>query len=245
MTATRAVVTSTWVPPRIPSSVSSDPRAELYYGSRTQPVHLDLRPGHPSEDRVSAIPKIYGTGYADVLIGDDDPNQLSGGGGRDVVRGMGGDDVLNGDTVDGGDGDDTLDGGFLGGRVRCGPGRDIVIAEPRARVGSDCEFVQYEGDGGARRRLRLRLPMPRVGASFLSGIAACGCDRLERWTVKADGITVSSLRPSRRRTKLRLNAAGQRLLRRSGVLPVRVDLRYRNDYEQVQHVRFRLVLHLV
>jgi hypothetical protein len=38
--------------------------------------------------------------------------------------------------------------------------------------------------------------------------------------------------------------AGRRLLRRSGSLPVRVDLRYLNQYDQVMHVRFRLVLRL-
>ena len=228
-----------------PSAVhaSTDPGAELHYSSRTLPVHLDLRPGHPSEDRVSAIPRIHGSRGADVLIGDDGPNELSGGGGRDVVRGMGGDDVLTGDTVDGGDGDDTLRGGFFGGRVRCGPGRDVVIPEPRARVGRDCEFIQYEGDPGAGRRLRLRLP--RVGAAFLSGIEACRCKRPERWTVKAGGLTVSSLRPSKHRSTLRLDAAGQRLLRRSHSLPVQVDLRSVNQYKQVQHVRFRLVLDLV
>ena len=44
-----------------PGSVSRDLRAQLDYGSRRVPVRLDLRPGHPSEDRVSAIPKIYGS----------------------------------------------------------------------------------------------------------------------------------------------------------------------------------------
>ncbi len=226
-----------------PSSVSWDDRAELYYTPRTVPVHLDLRPGHPSEDRVSGIPKIYGSGRADVLIGDDSPNELTGGGGRDVVRGMGGDDVLSGDTVDGGDGDDTLHGGYMGGRVRCGPGRDVVLSEPRARVASDCELLRYYGEPGPRLRLRLRLA--RVGASFMSGIEACGCMQRERWTVKAGGLTVSSLRPSKHRSTLRLNAAGQRLLLRSGSLPVQVDLRYVTDFEQVEHVRFRLTLHLM
>jgi hypothetical protein len=193
-----------------PDDVSLVPRAELDYSSRTLPVHLDLRPGHPSEDRVSAIPKILGSRVADLLIGDD-----------------------------------TLDGGFLGGRVRCGPGRDAVIAEPRAHVGSDCELIQYEADSGARQRLRLRLRLPRVGASFLSGIEACGCKRPERWRVKARGLTVSSLRPGKHRSALRLDAAGQRLLRRSGSLPVRVDLRTRTFYKQVRDVRFRLVLHLL
>jgi hypothetical protein len=223
-----------------PSSVSSDPRAELFYSSRAMPVHLDLRPGHPSEDLVSAIPKIYGSRGADVLIGDDGPNELSGGGGRDLVRGMGGDDVLTGDTVDGGAGDDTLHGGFLGGRVRCGPGRDVVIAELRARVGTDCEFIQYEGEGGARRRLGLKLRLPRAGAAFLSGIEVPS----ERWTVKAGEVTVASLKPAKRRSTLHLNAAGRRLLRRSSTLRVQVDARSVNVYKQVRHVRFRLGLRL-
>jgi hypothetical protein len=224
-------------------SVSSDARAELYYGSRSKPVRLDLRPGRPSEDRVSNIPKIFGTRGADVLIGDDGPNELNGGGGRDVVRGLGGDDVLIGDSVDGGDGDDTLDGGALGGRVRCGPGRDVVMARPRPRVAADCEAIRVGDEDGVGPLLRLHLRMPRTTSAFLSGIKKnCDCDRPERWTATAGGTVLASLVASRRPSALRLNAAGRRLLRRSGRLPVRVEFRVKRKYQPVVRIRFRLDL---
>jgi hypothetical protein len=223
-------------------SVSSDPRAELYYRSRSIPVRLDLRPGQPSEDRVSNIPNIYGTRGADVLIGDDGPNELHGGGGRDVVRGMGGDDVLSGDSVDGGDGDDTLDGGALGGRVRCGPGRDLVIARARARVAADCESIRVINDDGIGPRLRLHLLLSRTTSAFLSGARSCECDRLERWTATARGTVVASLVPSQRRFALRLNATGRRLIQRSGRLRVNVEFRTKLKYQPPVGVRFRLEL---
>ncbi len=223
-------------------SVSSDPRAELYYRSRSIPVRLDLRPGQPSEDRVSNIPNIYGTRGADVLIGDDSPNELHGRGGRDVVRGMGGDDVLSGDSVDGGDGDDTLDGGALGGRVRCGPGRDLVIARARARVAADCESIRVINDDGIGPRLRLHLLLSRTTSAFLSGARSCECDRLERWTATARGTVVASLVPSQRRFALRLNATGRRLIQRSGRLRVNVEFRTKLKYQTSVGVRFRLEL---
>ncbi len=223
-------------------SVSSDPRAELYYRSRSVPVHLDLRPGQPSEDRVSKVPKVYGTRGPDVLIGDDGPNELHGGGGRDVVRGNGGDDVLSGDSVDGGDGDDTLDGGVLGGRVRCGPGRDLVIARARARVAADCESIRVINDDGVGPSHRLHLRMSRATSAFLLAIKSCECGRPERWTATASGTVVASLVPSRRRSALRLNAVGRQLLQRSGRLSVHVEFRAERKYQPPVRVRFRLDL---
>jgi hypothetical protein len=191
---------------------------------------------------VSGIPKVYGTGAADALTGDDGPNELHGLGGRDVVRGMGGDDVLTGDTVDGGAGDDSVDGGFLGGRVRCGAGRDTVIGRPRARVADDCEHLRFDPDAGAAQHLNLHLRLPRASAAFLSGIRGCGCDRPERWTARAGATLVAALSPTARRSALRLNAAGRRRLARAGRLAVRVELRTVDDYDRPVRVPFRLDL---
>lgn len=212
-------------------TVSADPRSILDYSKRKVGMRLDLRPGQPSEDQVSNNPKIYGTRAADVLTGDDAPNFIAGAGGRDVVRGMGGNDELSGDTVDGGAGDDTLAGGSLGGRIVCGPGTDVVFAEPRARIAADCEYLTMDGLG----RMRLRLSMAGTRAGFVTGVRSCDC-KGERWTITARGRAVAT----RRGGALRLNAAGRALLRRSGSLPLKIEYRYRNDYDQVQRTRFRL-----
>ncbi|MDA0185069.1 hypothetical protein OJ997_32490 [Solirubrobacter phytolaccae] len=222
-------------------SVSSDTRAELHYDKRAVPVQLDLRPGQSTEDQVSGIPKIYGTKGADTFTGDDGPNELYGLGGRDVVRGLGGDDVLVGDTLDGGAGDDTLSGGSHGGRIRCGAGRDVVTAGPRAWVAADCESLRLADEDGVGPRVTLRLSMARATSSFVTGIEPCRCGATDRWTVRIGKTVVASLSPSRRHSTLRLNAAGQRLLRRSG--RVRADVQIRVGRPAVRH-RFTLDLDL-
>ena len=58
-------------------------------------------------DTLTGIEDVRGTFFADTLIGDAGPNQLSGGLRRDTLSGLDGDDVLIGgrgmDTGDGGD----------------------------------------------------------------------------------------------------------------------------------------------
>jgi hypothetical protein len=87
---------------------------------------------------------------ADVLVGNEGPNVLVGGG---TVQGLGGDDTLvsdngagTGTTLDGGDGDDRIgalaalpDGGFAEtpASVVCGPGADVVFTN--APAPADCE----------------------------------------------------------------------------------------------------------
>ena len=117
------------------------------------------------------------------------------------------------------------------GGVRARTNVRVIYDEAGDRRGRDV----YEADSGARRRLRLRLRLPRAGAAFLSGIEACGCERPERWTVNARGLTVSSLRPGKHRSALRSGAQAR----------CPWYLRSRTFYRQVRHVRFRLVLHLL
>ena len=62
--------------------------------------------GHAQGDTITGIENTAGSGYPDVLAGDDGPNRLYGGGGDDELRGNAGDDVL-----EGGAGADQLNGG--------------------------------------------------------------------------------------------------------------------------------------
>jgi Ca2+-binding RTX toxin-like protein len=100
-----------------------------------------------------------------TLSGDGVSNALAGTSARDWICGLGGIDVINGaggpDTLDGGGGGDTITGG--GGRdavkggtggdtlrvrdglrdtVNCGTGSDLVIADSRDSVASNCERVR-------------------------------------------------------------------------------------------------------
>lgn len=64
-------------------------------------------------DSLANIENVVGTGSADVLTGDVQPNRLDGGAGNDRLSGAGGNDTLAGglgnDTLDGGEGNNTAD----------------------------------------------------------------------------------------------------------------------------------------
>jgi Ca2+-binding RTX toxin-like protein len=101
---------------------------------------------------------------ANGIVGDDDPNTLTGTAGRDQIRGLGGDDLIRGkarrDCVEGDADNDELHGGSgpdelwgdegndeffaVGGNhdaIHCGPGDDTVHAGRNDNVGSSCEHV--------------------------------------------------------------------------------------------------------
>ena len=138
---------------------------------------------------MTGVASIAGRFGDDVLTGDDGPNVLSGGGGDDRLRGLGGDDVLFGNRVDGGAGDDTLASGYLGARLRCGPGNDTVLPAPRALVGADCEYW------GSRKTstwsLRLHAAPRRLGAPILSGVVCqtSAGSHPDRWRLKRAGAS--------------------------------------------------------
>ena len=71
--------------------------------------------GHAEGDVIAEVENVRGSGYADLLIGNDDANRLDGAGGDDDLRGNGGDDKLEGgagsDRLEGGAGADSFDGG--------------------------------------------------------------------------------------------------------------------------------------
>ncbi|HEY7382050.1 MAG TPA: calcium-binding protein [Beijerinckiaceae bacterium] len=92
-----------------------------------------------------ALPFFAGPG-ADVLIGDDNPNDLSGLGGNDRIEGRGANDTLDGgegddlvlgeggdDQISGGDGNDSLNGGDGNDTVNGGLGDDRLVG----RSGND------------------------------------------------------------------------------------------------------------
>ena len=71
--------------------------------------------GYAENDKMKNIDHIYGTDYADDLIGNQNANIIYAGGWFDEIYGLGGDDFLHGgrsnDYIDGGMGADTIDGG--------------------------------------------------------------------------------------------------------------------------------------
>ena len=76
----------------------------------------ETKGGHAEGDVLTGIARIFGSRYADHLIGDGGPhNSLSGRGGNDTLEGGAGNDTLEGgagnDNLEGGAGNDTLDGG--------------------------------------------------------------------------------------------------------------------------------------
>lgn len=88
-----------------------------------------------------------GTARADRLVGTDRADLLRGGAGDDHLLGRGGNDILVGgaghDTIEGNAGNDRIlarDGARDA--VRCGPGRDTVVADRHDAVARDCETVK-------------------------------------------------------------------------------------------------------
>src|SRR5262245_45202230 len=120
--------------------------AASYYDS-SEHVYVSLISGHgwygtAEGDTLSNIENVYGSIYADELVGNDVDNFLIGGGGHDVLSGGGGNDHLYG-----GDGNDILEGGagadLLDGRL----GTDVALytASP---TGVFVTLIDNRGVGG-------------------------------------------------------------------------------------------------
>ena len=107
---------------------------------------------------------VGGGRYGDFLYGNRGPDVITGDGGKDrIFGGVGNDDLYAGfrpgqtvppnsparsDFVSGEDGDDFIDSADAPGapdRVRCGDGRDTVIADREDRIGGSCEVVRRAG----------------------------------------------------------------------------------------------------
>ena len=80
--------------------------------------------GHAEGDSIVDVEHVRGTGYADLLIGNDMANRLEGHGANDELRGNAGDDML-----DGGAGSDLLAGGAGADRLEGGYGEDTASFE--------------------------------------------------------------------------------------------------------------------
>ena len=119
--------------------------------------------GHAEGDVIAQVESVLGSGYGDVLGGDNGANRLSGGDGNDRLSGRGGDDVL-----EGGAGADRLLGGAGMDTVSYAGSDEAVTVDLEAgtREGGHAEgdtIVQVEnvlgsgygdvlgGDGGANR----------------------------------------------------------------------------------------------
>ena len=114
------------------------------YSGSDEAVTVDLEAstvagGHAEGDVIVDVENVLGSGYGDVLGGDDSANRLSGAGGNDRLSGRGGDDVLEGgagadqlfgdtgkDELRGEDGDDVLEGGAGADQLDGGLGVDTV-----------------------------------------------------------------------------------------------------------------------
>lgn len=165
-------------PPYSPDRLDGGDGIDRALYSRSTPVDVAVGVGGGAAgegDVLTGVEALQGGAAADVLTGDDGPNDLDGGGGDDRLTGLGGDDRLAGgsgrELLDGGDGDDLLIGErgpdrYVGGagddrllvagypRVQrrpqaaldCGPGDDLVAGpHARDRLGSACETVEIDG----------------------------------------------------------------------------------------------------
>jgi Ca2+-binding RTX toxin-like protein len=203
----------------------------LSYWTRATGVVVDLRAGRAGEDTVSGVSSIDGGNGDDVLIGDDGPNTLNGGRGLDRIKGLGGNDTLQPGTssgrgkerVDGGPGSDTILGS---GRsiVRCGPDADEAYGSMRTYIAADCETVDV--DPG---KARLVADLASENVAFLT-LRRCFC---ETHTFRAfvGRTVVARARGKKFGVRLRLNADGRRLLRRTGRLDVTIATRDGHIFE--------------
>lgn len=97
------------------------------YRDSTAGVTVDLAAstasgGFAEGDTIAGFERIWGSGHADELSGDDGRNGIRAGDGGDALAGAGGADILHGMA-----GADTLDGGSGGDRLSGGRGADVFV----------------------------------------------------------------------------------------------------------------------
>jgi Ca2+-binding RTX toxin-like protein len=122
--------------------------------------------GTAEGDTFSSIEFVWGSDFADILVGDDGDNGLAGFNGDDYLLGLGGDDKISGDngndalfgmdgidTLNGGSGNDWLWGGMGGDSLTGGIGGDTFSWNDTAESGTASwtrdsveDFNRAEGD---------------------------------------------------------------------------------------------------
>ncbi|MCY4210815.1 MAG: FG-GAP-like repeat-containing protein [Gammaproteobacteria bacterium] len=98
--------------------------------------------GDAQGDVITNVENLAGSGFNDVLRGDDNVNRIEGGGGSDRLWGVGGDDVLAG-----GEGDDWLVGSVGGDQLDGGAGLDGLSYELSA-AGVTVDLEEGTSTGG-------------------------------------------------------------------------------------------------
>ena len=216
------------------------------YATRHDPVVVNLaagRGGAPGEnDVLTGIENATGGRGADTLMGDAGPNVLYGGSGAasDTLIGGGGADTLlvaGHDSADGGSGDDLIDlsSAATGTTVRCGTGRDLVVAPPRPTIAGDCEKVGWTGGRlGPPALVMSAQPVAlRPGGAVFSFACASSatpartaCTGVLALTRAVGGRGLGSVRVALRRGRsallvVPLAAADVRAIRARGGLPVK------------------------
>jgi Ca2+-binding RTX toxin-like protein len=172
-------------------------------------VVLDGKPGDgaPGENDSVDTENVTGGGGDDVLIGNAGPNTLAGGAGNDRILGGKGADVL-----DGGAGDDiiqSLDGEKE--TVTCGDGEDGTVSD-RADVRTDCDYIKYRPVAASSTALHVSNGAVRAPVRC-SPATAEGCRG--RISLKAGRATLGTITyrlTSGRRwvAKIKLNKKGRR-----------------------------------
>jgi hypothetical protein len=216
------------------------------YAGHRHEVDVDLAGGsggaEGEHDAISGVEGAVGSRFDDSLAGDEGDNALLGAAGDDGLIGGAGDDALDGgggsDQLLGGDGDDVIASAEAPARNRadvigCGPGADLAhtagkhrgSASPRDLITTDCETVTpgllnrpvgvppRPLDNG---RVVLGLPCPVTAAAPCVGklTATANGEVLARGRGRLGRRTVTPV-------KARLTAAGRRVERQGGALPVR------------------------
>ena len=106
-----------------------------------------LNTGEAAGDTISSVEAIDGSGFADLLSGDNNNNSIAGNGGNDILFGRGGIDTLLGgegsDTLDGGTGNDLLYGGAGDDILTGGAGADLLNGD----VGFDTASYRQAASG--------------------------------------------------------------------------------------------------
>jgi hemolysin type calcium-binding protein len=181
------------------------------YADRTEGVHVTIDgrsdDGSSGEGDDVETEGVNGGAGADILLGDDGPNGLTGLCGDDRLTGGGGADVLQGDagsdTIDGRAGDDIIyaDAGPFGqppppaapcgaqpsdgsDLVACGPGDDLVLAGAGDRVAADCERVYF----GSVDVPRLKIAAPAPARVVRNAVRVAVVDVTQRSGLPVEGV---------------------------------------------------------